>query len=865
MFILLSCLFAVFSGGCRTIDPEIMREEERLLQAVRINPAHEMGYLRYAQFLERQGRFRETLMVLRKGRQRVPDSILMIRLEGSLIQHLQSRESALEFYDAQLTRRPDQPNLLLDRAHLLLRMERTEPALAEVKKALGLDPDLFEAHYLAGIIHSRRKEHEKAVDAFISASRIQEDHPELWSRIAAMWEKLGEPRKARAAIRKALDHDPESFLFLQQYATLLESALDEDDPETIAELRAAIRQLLWLGPEDSWVLAHAGFLAWHDGDFEEAETLLKQALAVQSPYPWASFRLGTVYMSRKQWRRALLSFQEGLEGQPESPWAFRQIGLAYEMLGDAAKAIEHYELVLDRDSKNLPLLIRLTNLYWDEFRFSDVERVLNKGLSEFPRNLELLNLLLKYHQSRGQFEPAVALLRSSAKIHPDNMMVLSRLGEFELQLGHYQSAREWFRRALKNKPRHPMLWMQLIQIDLLEKQDYPDRRRTPDGPPDPPYDLAGWTLPMQMGVNVVRLDESFGASTQPLNTYPQVEPGEVSGNARFGYALSPRRNASIQAVNRLTRAGEQVSRSTTAFDAGRNEYPAGSYIIENRGPDSVTRINELANELGLDFQGLRNIPDTELEQLSAKRIGLYKSWVANMDEGWTRWLLENYEFDLENLSDQDVRDSDLSRFDAILLPSQGADSLLNGHTPGTMPEEYVGGLGLAGALALKEYVEAGGTLVTLDAASDFAIQQFGIPVENTVAGTTDRQFFIPGSLIRAKVDTEHSLTAGMQEEIATSFVNSRAFEVVTLPRTMEGGEVQTMEPPEQPVETIVSYAEEDLLMSGWALGEEDYIAEKAAMMRVALGEGNVILFGFRPQFRGQPRATYKLLFNSLLH
>ena len=471
MFILLSCLFAVFSGGCRTIDPEIMREEERLLQAVRINPAHEMGYLRYAQFLERQGRFRETLMVLRKGRQRVPDSILMIRLEGSLIQHLQSRESALEFYDAQLTRRPDQPNLLLDRAHLLLRMERTEPALAEVKKALGLDPDLFEAHYLAGIIHSRRKEHEKAVDAFISASRIQEDHPELWSRIAAMWEKLGEPRKARAAIRKALDHDPESFLFLQQYATLLESALDEDDPETIAELRAAIRQLLWLGPEDSWVLAHAGFLAWHDGDFEEAETLLKQALAVQSPYPWASFRLGTVYMSRKQWRRALLSFQEGLEGQPESPWAFRQIGLAYEMLGDAAKAIEHYELVLDRDSKNLPLLIRLTNLYWDEFRFSDVERVLNKGLSEFPRNLELLNLLLKYHQSRGQFEPAVALLRSSAKIHPDNMMVLSRLGEFELQLGHYQSAREWFRRALKNKPRHPMLWMQLIQIDLLEKQD----------------------------------------------------------------------------------------------------------------------------------------------------------------------------------------------------------------------------------------------------------------------------------------------------------------------------------------------------------------------------------------------------------
>ena len=161
-------------------------------------------------------------------------------------------------------------------------------------------------------------------------------------------------------------------------------------------------------------------------------------------------------------------------------------------------------------------------------------------------------------------------------------------------------------------------------------------------------------------------------------------------------------------------------------------------------------------------------------------------------------------------------------------------------------------------------MEAGGTLVTLDAASDFAIKQFGLPVENTVADTTDRQFFIPGSLIRAKVDTSHPLAAGTQEELATSFVNSRAFEVVTIPRTQEGGEEQTPEPPEQPVETIVSYAKEDILMSGWALGEEEYIAEKAAMMKVRLGEGSVILFGFRPQFRGQPRATYKLLFNSLL-
>ena len=401
-------------------------------------------------------------------------------------------------------------------------------------------------------------------------------------------------------------------------------------------------------------------------------------------------------------------------------------------------------------------------------------------------------------------------------------------------------------------------------IDLLEKQNYPDRRRTPDGPPDPPYDLAGWTLPMQMGVDVVRLDDAFSASSQPLDAYPDIEPGTVSGDASFGFAFSAQSNASVHALNRLTRAGERVFRAEESFSAGNTDFQARSYIVENRSQDTVDRVNEAAESLGLCFVGLSNPVDTELTPQKAVRVGLYKSWVANMDEGWTRWLLENYEFDFETLLDSDVRESDLSRFDAILLPSQGAASLLNGHTSGTMPDEYVGGLGLAGALALKRFVEAGGTLVTLDAASDFAIQQFGLPVENTVANASARQFFIPGSLIRAEVDTSHPLAGGTQDQVATSFVNSRAFEVVSIPRTREGGTEQTAEPPEQPVETIVSYAGDEILMSGWALGEEDYIAEKAAMMKVGLGEGSVVLFGFRPQFRGQPRATYKLLFNSLL-
>ncbi len=401
-------------------------------------------------------------------------------------------------------------------------------------------------------------------------------------------------------------------------------------------------------------------------------------------------------------------------------------------------------------------------------------------------------------------------------------------------------------------------------IDLLEEQKYPDRRRTPDGPPDPPYDIAGWTLPMQMGIEVVRIDETFSASAQALPAYPELEAGTISGRGDYGFAFSAKTNASIQALNQLTQSGEAVYRSSEEFKASGIEFAAGSYIVENAGDSTVNRVSGLAATLGLNFSRLTRARGGELTQQNPVKVGLYKSWVANMDEGWTRWLLENYDFDFETLTDNDVRDSDLSRFDTILLPAQSTSSLLNGNTTGTMPEEYVGGLGLAGALALKEFVEAGGTLVTLDAASDFAIQQFGLPIKNTVADTTDRQFFIPGSLIRGEVDTEHSLANGMQDEVAASFVRSRAFEVISIPRTREGGAELTKEPPAQPVETIVSYAKEDLLMSGWALGEEEYIAEKAAMMRVKLGNGNVVLFGFRPQFRGQPRATYKLLFNSLL-
>jgi hypothetical protein len=130
-------------------------------------------------------------------------------------------------------------------------------------------------------------------------------------------------------------------------------------------------------------------------------------------------------------------------------------------------------------------------------------------------------------------------------------------------------------------------------------------------------------------------------------------------------------------------------------------------------------------------------------------------------------------------------------------------------------------------------------------------------------GLSPNQFFIPGSLIRATVNTNHPLAYGMQDTVATSFSQSRAFEAARPDKTGEGGREDTELPEPPPVEVVARYAESDLLMSGWALGEQKHIGGEAALVRVHHGDGEVVLFGFRPQFRGQPRGTYKLLFNAL--
>ncbi|MDX1482190.1 MAG: M14 family metallopeptidase [Woeseiaceae bacterium] len=419
-------------------------------------------------------------------------------------------------------------------------------------------------------------------------------------------------------------------------------------------------------------------------------------------------------------------------------------------------------------------------------------------------------------------------------------------------------------------------------IDLLEPQKYPDTRRDPSGAARPPYDIAGWTLPMQMGVELDYVEQGIDAQTERLDRLVDIAAGSVTGDGRWGYALRPEANASVRAVNALLRQGESVLRSSAAFSVGRESFAAGSFIVRS-GDATAARIEAAAAEFGIDFTGLRDEPTDALQEIRLPRVGLYKSYVASMDEGWTRWLLEDYGFELVSLEDADLRANRLQDVDAIILPhpdagvffGDGVTVLLNGHPPGSMPEEFTGGMGLAGALHLLEFVEAGGTLLTFGDANDFAIRQFGLPVRNVVQSASSTDFSIPGSLIRGVVDAAHPLGWGLDEDVALNVVNGVAFadrsqegcvdDLLNQRHCYEltrGGRLLDAEPAPPAHDTVVAYAGYDLLLSGWAAGEQ-HIAGRTAMARVPTGDGEIILYGFRPQFRGQPRGTYKLVFNAL--
>jgi hypothetical protein len=378
--------------------------------------------------------------------------------------------------------------------------------------------------------------------------------------------------------------------------------------------------------------------------------------------------------------------------------------------------------------------------------------------------------------------------------------------------------------------------------DLLEKQTYPEVRRTPNAPPEPPYDVTAWSLGMLMGADVVFSRKAVPAAAQLTRlTAPPTLAGSVTGTGtRFSFDYKGP-DAAL-AINRLLKGGARVS----------IERAAGGQAV---AVTNVTRerMEKLAAELGLSVTAAaasRGATPSPGRALNAPRVGLYQSWTANMDEGWTRWVLEQWEFSPKTLHNDEIKAGKLhATFDVIVMPDQQPRSILEGNGGLSVRPEYRGGIGGEGLAALKAFVADGGTLVMMGSAGDLAIQHWPIPVRNLKNGLTRDQHYAPGTIVKVQVDTASPLGSGMPGDTFGFYNNSPFYDVV------DGFASQR-------TAVIARYPNTDIVASGWLKGEE-LMAGRAAVVQIDVNPGRLVLFGLRPQHRAQTQATFPLLFNAL--
>ena len=396
---------------------------------------------------------------------------------------------------------------------------------------------------------------------------------------------------------------------------------------------------------------------------------------------------------------------------------------------------------------------------------------------------------------------------------------------------------------------------------LLGETHYMDNEHTrrQDGTPIRPYDMGQDVLAEFMGIRADPLDEAVKGDFVKV-TAPIVKTGTVAPAAPVGYLVDGRLNDAFRAANMLWDKGVALRRVTSAADGLR----PGDWIVP---AGAGAALAEVAKATGVDFAPLKAAATTGTHEAKRLRIGMYQRYRGgNMDEGWTRWLFEQWGFPFSQVYDAEIQKGNLNAKYDVFIFADDSTGMITGEpgggrgegrggqsfasVPNTTPPEYRSGIGNEGVAAIRDFVQKGGTLVTLGGATDFAITRLGLPARNAVAGLDAKEFFCPGSTLRVRVDNTHPLGYGMPAEALVLFHYSPAFDVVATDVNDRN-------------EIVVRYADRNVERSGWLNGER-YIAGKTAMASMGLGQGRVVLIGFRTQNRAQTHGTYKFLFNALV-
>jgi len=392
---------------------------------------------------------------------------------------------------------------------------------------------------------------------------------------------------------------------------------------------------------------------------------------------------------------------------------------------------------------------------------------------------------------------------------------------------------------------------------LLGRTFYPDNTYTRNRYDQPirPYDMSTDNIAEYMGVRV-----------DPVGTMVETPLELVTGNVRTlpsgtpnagGYVLDARLNDSFKAVNLLWNASVRLKR-VIETSSGLHR---GDFVVPGSTPETL--IEEVARQTGVEFKPLPTGVSPTLADIQRLRIGMYQRYLGgNIDEGWTRLLLENFDFPYATIKDNELKSGRLNRkFDVIILPNDSIYKMtgiadneehdFDANRPQAFPPEYRSGFGEKGIDALQAFVTAGGTLLALGNAGELPITKFKLPIRNVVADVPTTEFWSPGSTLRMDIDNQNPLAYGMPAEAVGLFLN--------------GNDVYEVIPSEMNhrIERVATYVERDVLQSGWLLGEK-YIAKKAAVVSAGHGQGAVILIGFRAQHRVQTHGTFKLVFNALI-
>jgi hypothetical protein len=392
---------------------------------------------------------------------------------------------------------------------------------------------------------------------------------------------------------------------------------------------------------------------------------------------------------------------------------------------------------------------------------------------------------------------------------------------------------------------------------MFEPQDHPNVIPYPGAPPTPPYDNAGWTLAFQMGIAFDRILEPFSGPFERVTDWNVRPPsGQVTAGATAAaYRIDRRMNDAYRAVNRLLAQGVRVSASPDAF------YAAASAA-------SLAALQKAAADLGVSAQAVA-APIPAAAPLRAQRVGLWDQYGGSIDSGWTRWLLEQFEFPFERVFPPALDAGNLGvAYDVLIFPAGAIPSRTSGRggTGGRgggpaatdVPAEYRSQLGRvtheATVPRLRQFIEGGGTVIAIGESAMNLAEALQLPVGNHLAENgaplPRAKYFVPGSVLSVRVDATHPIAAGMSTRADVFFDNSPVFALG--PGAAAAG-----------IRTIASFDSPTPLRSGWAWGQK-YLDGGIAALEAPLGKGRVLLFGPEILQRAQPHGTFKLLFNAMM-